>query len=242
MIVRELITAAPNADALLALTESELQLVLLGQVRAISDDPVRKMLTFDGAIGDLFYSGHYAQEKRDPVTRAVKRAWKALETAELIEEPDSTNGKAGYRVISAKGRTANTNVDLAAARVRRWLTPDLVHPKLHKACLNAFRTADYDTAVFEAFKTVEAEVRKKGGYDDTDFGVDLMSNAFDPNSGRLTEMSLPKPRRNARQRLFMGAMGDLRNPKGHGDPTITDPQIAIEEIMIASRLLRTIGV
>ena len=35
-------------------------------------------------------------------------------------------------------------------------------------------TGDFDTAVFEAFKKVEIEVRRKGGYPDTAIGVSLM--------------------------------------------------------------------
>lgn len=85
-------------------------------------------------------------------------------------------------------------------------------------------------------------MRAEGKFSESDFGVDLMSKAFDPDKGPLTDTALPRPRRNARQRLFMGAMGDLRNPRSHGDPTIFDPKIAIEEIMAASLLLRTIGV
>ena len=38
----------------------------------------------------------------------------------------------------------------------------------------------------------------------------------------------------------MGAMGELRNPKAHSDPTITDPREAIEELMTASLLLRMV--
>jgi hypothetical protein len=35
-----------------------------------------------------------------------------------------------------------------------------------------------------------------------------------------------------------GAMGELRNPKGHNDPSITDTLTAVEEMMTAGALLR----
>jgi uncharacterized protein (TIGR02391 family) len=241
MFVKELIDQAPTADSLLGLTEREQELVLLSFFRAVTDDSLRRMATCDGVVNELFGFGRYDVSRRTEVERAVVRAWRQLEAAQLIEEPDSYNGKNGFRVISAKGRTTNTDVDLAAAKVRAWLIPELVHAGLHGACLNAFRAGDYDTAVFEGFKAVEAAVRRIGGYGATDFGVAMMERAFDPTNGPLTDRSAPIPRRNARQRLFMGAMGELRNPRAHGDPTITEPRIAIEEILTASVLLRIVG-
>lgn len=241
MIVQELVAKAPSADALLAFTESELDLVLLNFIQAASDDKFRRMVTCDGVVTQLFGPGGYDLAKQEPVRRVVMRAWRSLEASLLIEEPDATNGKNGYRVVSAEGRTVDTSVDLAAVKVRNWLTPELLHPTLHGACLNAFKTGDYDTAVFEAFKAVEAAVRKKSGFNSTDFGVALMRKAFDPDNGPLTNKAAQKSRREARQRLFMGVIGELRNPKAHGDPTITNPQMAIEEILTASLLLRTVG-
>jgi len=105
MIVRELLTAAPTAAELLGLTDSELERILLEQVSAAGDDSLRRMLTCEGVITDLYYSGQYSTDKQDAVRRKVNRAWRALEQAELIEEPDPLNGKAGYRVITPKGRT-----------------------------------------------------------------------------------------------------------------------------------------
>jgi uncharacterized protein (TIGR02391 family) len=242
MYAKELLAAAPTADALLALTDKELQLLLLKFIREANNDTPRRPTTCDGTVDTLFSppSG-YELKKRDDVWKAVRRAWRTLEEAELIEWPDPTNGKNGYRIVSAKGMNVDTHVDLAKVSVRAWLTPELAHPRLRGACLNAFRSGDYDTAVYEAFKAVEATVRKKGGYKETDYGVKLMEKAFDPANGPLTDQSMPMPRRRARQKLFEGALGELRNPRAHGDPQIDDPQIAIEEILAASALLRIIG-
>lgn len=243
MPVKEIIDLLPTADRLLELTEDELQRVLLGFLAAAAKDPSRHFgATCEGTITELFGShGGYNMSRRDPVQRAIRRAWRALEKAELIEEPDSVNGKNGYRVISEKGRAVKTDVDFKAAKVRGWLAPELLHPELRGAALRAFAAGDYDTAVFEAFKAVEIAVRKKGRFPSTDFGVALMRKAFDPTSGPLRDTTAKPSRREARQNLFMGAMGELRNPKAHDDPTITDPQMAIEELMTASLLLRIIS-
>src|SRR5438046_336908 len=142
MIVDELKAQAPTAEALLGLTEKELQLVLLHAMR--SGGQMDRMATCDGLVTGLFDHARYDMGKRVVVTKAVIAAWRVLEAAGLIEEPDSQNGKNGYRIVSDKGMAVNTNVDLAAVLVRSWLTPDLVHPALHGACLNSFKAADYD--------------------------------------------------------------------------------------------------
>jgi hypothetical protein len=55
-------------------------------------------------------------------------------------------------------------------------------------------------------------VRKKGvgknGILDTDYGVDLMRKALDPEAGPLTDMKALMPRRSKRCELFTGAVGE----------------------------------
>jgi hypothetical protein len=68
-----------------------------------------------------------------------------------------------------------------------------------------------------------------------------MRKAFDPKSGLITDMAAQPPsRKDRRCELFTGAFGELRNPKAHGDPTITDPLIAVEELMTAGTLQRIV--
>ncbi len=241
---REVFAVAPTPDALLVLNDAELELVILDFLKALKRDQVRRMTTFEGLISALFQpgAGYSSAAKMPLVEKAVRRAWRALESAGLIEEPDPHNGRNGYRIVTEKGMAVNTAVDHAAAKVRDWLRPELLDPRLHGSCLNAFRNGDYDLAVFEAFKRVEAEVRRKGGYSASDFGAGLMNKAFDPSTGPLRDVPASPSRQRARQKLFEGAMGELRNPKAHaGDPPIADPRLAIEEILAASLLLRIVG-
>lgn len=56
----------------------------------------------------------------------------------------------------------------------------------------------------------------------------------------LSDMGAPRSRRDWRCELFTGAFGELRNPKAHQDPTITDPPVAVEEMMVASTLPRIV--
>jgi hypothetical protein len=88
-----------------------------------------------------------------------------------------------------------------------------------------FRRGDYDVAVFQAFKEVEVAVRKaanaKGaGYPDSDVGTTPMRNAFHPQTGPLTDMTVVPVEREAVAHLFSGAIGHAKNPTSHRDVVI----------------------
>lgn len=241
-----IISLFPSADALLNATEIEAERAVLRVYQERTDDPMRRMTTAQSVADELFEIGGYTYdaEKRTKTHRLIGRASKKLEDAGLIEIPDSFNGRNGFRIISEAGRKALSGVDFVAAKVRSQFSRDIFHPSLPDSAWNSFRSGDYDTAVFEAFKALECAIRKKGtgrnGITDKDFGVDLMLKAFDPSSGPLTDTSASPSRRKRRCELFTGAFGELRNPKAHGDPTITDPLAAVEEMMAAGVLQRVV--
>lgn len=232
----------PTADQLLAATDIELDRALLQYVAAASAGRTVGT-TRDGAAITLFERGGYEcpHSTSVEVRKVMSRAWKRLEDSDLIEEPDPDNGRNGYRVVSAKGRAALEEVDFGAAKARTAFTREMF-PQLPDAAWNAFRTGNYDTAVFEAFRAVEVAVRRKGNFAETDYGAKLMKMAFDPVSGPLRHTAVVTPsRREARLKLFEGAVGELRNPKAHSDPTITNTLTAVEEMMTAGALLRIVN-
>jgi hypothetical protein len=73
-----------------------------------------------------------------------------------------------------------------------------------------------------------------------DFEAPLMKRAFDPDTGPLRDKAALRGRRVARCELFTGAFGEIRNPKGHNDATITDAVVAAEELMAAGVLRRIV--
>jgi uncharacterized protein (TIGR02391 family) len=238
----EVIKQYPTASALLALSPDDLQRVLLSCIAATCNDSMYRMVTRDALANGFHELGGYPYNvnEREEVQRAVGRAWKALELAGFIEEPDPDNGRNGFRIATEEGKRAVGEFDYGAAKMRSQFTRDMFHSSLPDAAWNAFRSGDYDTAVFEAFKAVEVAVRKKGRHASTDHGVALMKKAFDPGTGPLADKTAPLSRQNARRNLFMGAMGEIRNPKAHNDPSITDPPIAVEEMMAAGVLQRIV--
>jgi hypothetical protein len=245
-VANSILILFPTADRLLEATEVEIERAVLLRVVECYADPVRRMVARDGVSVELFERGGYDYDvrKRTEIEKAIGLAWKRLEDAGLLEEPDFDNGKNGFRVPSEKGRAAAAKFDFAAAMTRGSFSRKMFHPLLPDAAWLAFRAGNHDAAVFEAFKAVEIAVRKKGlgknGIDTTDYGVDLMKKAFDPNAGPLSDKGASRPRRTRRCELFTGALGDLQNPKAHHDPATTDPLVAVEEMMVACALLRIV--
>jgi hypothetical protein len=241
-----IIAVFPTTDHLLNALDIEIERTLLRHVVEYTKDKMHPMVTCGSVATELFGHGGYVYDagKRRSVETRISRAWKALEDANLIEPPDIDNGRNGYRVVTDKGRSMDQQIDFEAAKVRGCFTRAMFHPALPASAWNAFRAGDYDLAVFDAFRAVEAAVRNKGrgknGILETDCGAALMKKAFDPDAGPLSDMTAARPRRSRRCELFCGAFGELRNPKAHGDPTIADPLMAVEELMTAGALQRIV--
>jgi hypothetical protein len=245
-LTNAILTLFSTADSLLEATDVELERAVLLRVVEYCRDSMHPWTTRDNVSNELFERGAYEYDarNRNEVAKAVGRSWKRLEDGGLIEEPDPDNGKNGYRIPSKAGKEAADKVDFAAARIRGRFTREMFHHSLPDAAWQALRVGDHDTAVFEALKAVEIAIRKKGigknGIIDNDHGVELMRKAFDPDKGPLSDMNADRRRRVRRCELFTGAFGELRNPKAHNDPVIADPMVAVEEMMVASTLLRIV--
>jgi hypothetical protein len=240
-------TLFPTLEAFLDASPIELERAVLRVYRERTDDQLRRMTTPQSIATELFEAGGYTSNdphRRNEVDIRISRASKMLDDTQLIQEPDTTNGKNGFRVISDKGRQIVGEVDFIAARIRSRYSRDMFHADLPDAAWNAFRSGDYDTAVYEAFKALESSIRKKGigqnSIGATDHGVSLMLKAFDVNAGPLTDKAAPKGRTERRRELFSGAFGELRNPVAQGDPKITDPLVAVEEMIAAGMLQRIV--
>jgi hypothetical protein len=160
-----------SAEQLLAAPDREVERVLLCHIVEYCANGMHPMATRDSISNGLFDANGYTysiQAKSD-VQRVIGRAWKALEDAGFIEEPDPDNGRNGFRVPSAKGRSAHASTDYIGLFMRSKFSRDMF-PALPDAAWNAFTVGDYDTAIFEAFKSLEVAVRTKGGFTSVDFG------------------------------------------------------------------------
>lgn len=125
--------------------------------------------------------------------------------------------------------------------IGKWtLVPTLLfHPLIVKKAYPSLRREEFDTAVFRAFKAVEVQVRKLTKLPADVVGTPLMRKAFDPESGLLTDKTVPKAEREALSHLFAGSIGCYKNPHSHRDVELTFNE-AFEMMLVASHLLQVL--
>ncbi len=114
-----------------------------------------------------------------------------------------------------------------------------IHPLIIKKSFSLLENGEYESAVFQAFKVIETNIRMKIKAKPEDIGVKLIRKAFNPENGHLTDYELPKAEREAFANYLAGAFGYYKNPCSHRDIKI-DFISAFERIVVASDLLKTI--
>lgn len=114
-----------------------------------------------------------------------------------------------------------------------------VHPLIVKKSLPLLNSGQLESAVLQAFKTLETRIRLKLNAENHEVGQKLIRRAFDPDKGPLTNYTLPKAEREAFSNYFAGAFGFYRNPCSHRDVDL-DPISAFERIVVASTLLKVV--
>ncbi|MCA1807212.1 MAG: TIGR02391 family protein [Actinobacteria bacterium] len=187
--------------------------------------------------GQTLFSS-YPQEHQEPARMILMEAWVELLRDGLVApEPGSTYG---VYFVTRRGREVATQARHQEFLHARLFPVGAIHPLLDEGVFPLFLRRQFEAAVFQAFKTVEVEVRRAGQFLDTEYGVDLMRTAFHPDRGVLSDPAEPKAEREALAALFAGAIGRFKNPSSHRHVQITDAREAVEMIQFASHLLRIV--
>lgn len=114
-----------------------------------------------------------------------------------------------------------------------------VHPKIIEKSFSLLQSGEFESAVFQAFKIIETNIREKISADPEEIGVKLIRRAFNPKNGDLTDYKLPKVEREAFANYIAGAFGYYKNPCSHRDIEM-DFISAFDRIVVASDLLKII--
>jgi uncharacterized protein (TIGR02391 family) len=239
-MLTELVEKFPEAGRLLELPAAQLDAVLLWRIaaRVNNPNPLATKFVYQDEISGLYPIGvnaSYGQSQA--VDLALMESWERLKSSSIIMQAP---GQARDNMtLTARGKevagTGNVDEIMARANLRR----EMIHPLLRTSVYDSFAAGHYDTAVRDAFVIVEDRVKTASGIKG-DVGVKLMRAAFNPNGGpqTLTDMNLPIAERERLADLFAGAIGTFKNPLSHKVLGNSDPALVIEELMLASRLLR----
>ena len=240
--MKELLKSSAGREDLLDLTREDLAYALLHCMQERRSDPIHPV-NRDAAVSELFSitdpispMDRRALEKK--LDTAFRKAFEQLESWELIEPAEGMNGKNGYIVLTEKVVKTDARVDFEGLRQRRLLVAEMLHPALRADVHADFLAGKFGKAVFGAFKIVEMQVRKVSRLTESEHGAVLMQVAFNEKNGPLTDPNESPTQQKALRLLFEGALGRFRNPEGHTDRVFADAMEPMQEVMLASRLLR----
>ena len=236
--MNSLFAMIPDVDTLLSLEPEELAGVLLVYLKSLPprDSQLNRHNFFHNP--DKTFA-QYPQEQLENVANAFLAAWVWLEREGLIL-PRVGAGHSDWIFVSRRAERMASRENFVAYRSARLLPRAQLHPAIAGPVSATFARGDYDTAVFQAFKEIEVAVRSAGGFTNDDFGVDLMREAFNKDTGPLRDKEAIVSERLAVGHLFAGAIGLFKNPASHRYVGLNDPHEVVELIMLASLLLRII--
>jgi uncharacterized protein (TIGR02391 family) len=176
-----------------------------------------------------------SREEQQHAAICISSAWMWLKVNGLLCPDPGTNSS--WDRITPLGREVRDRSGLQALLSSQELPERLLHPSLLVDVRPLFLQRRFDTAVFESFKALEVAVRSSAGYGPEKIGVSLMSAAFHPENGPLTDRSLEQGERVALQQLMVGAIGSYKNPSSHRKVELGSDE-AREMIVLASHLLK----
>jgi hypothetical protein len=147
----------------------------------------------------------------DRVEARASDAWDLLLRLGLIRELVHQNGSLTAEFTERGKAVVGRDPDLRRARAETRIDMGL-HPLLEAEVKAHFMRGDYTTAVFEAMREVEIQVRELAEFDATDLGPHLMRKAFDAQTGVLRDHGRPTAENESTSHLFAGAIG-LKEPR-----------------------------
>jgi len=185
----------------------------------------------------------------DPNNREVKRFEAAIFPG-IVRSPHTVRS-GQFAEAEQKGTIRANNMLRAFVERLRYQGASLatptrelgnIHPLIREASGALYEDGHYTSAIFEAFKAVEARVRDLTRIDDS--GRSLMAAAFggDGPPLPLNQMNTrsDQDEQEGFKLIFMGAQQGIRNPKAHDVVVQEDADRALDYLALASLLMRRI--
>lgn len=182
----------------------------------------------------------YAQPNQpadNAVGIACSSAWSWLEANGFIaRHPEQDNE---WYLPTQQGEALRNHQALRRFMTSEQLPEVFLHPEFLPHVRPLFFQSRFETAVFEAFKTLEVAIRTAANLGHDLVGVALASRAFHPDDGPLTNQQSERGERVALMNLMAGAIGSYKNPSSHRRVEIEAAE-ARDMIMLASHLLKIV--
>lgn len=237
--MRKLTELVPDVETLLEMEPAELAGVAIEQLIS-AEKAGEKNLLHPAA----FCRQHESfGQKLDPgvaerITKQLAEALSWLKTHGLIaSSPESP--VSGYFFVTRMGREVGSGKSLVAFRKAGELPKERMHLSIADRCHAQYIRGEFDSAVFEAYKTLEVKVREAAKLPQSLLGTALARRAFDAQNGPLSDKTQEIGERQALSDLMAGAIGSYKNPHSHRRVELT-PEEAAEMIMLASHLIRIV--
>ena len=224
-----------DPEALLALEPDELAGLVLEYLNSLPSSELGQLNRYNFSLSHTVQE--YPDQYKNEISHALMEAWVWLENEGLIAPEPGKQGE--WVFITRRGRRVKKSTNLEAYHRINLLPKQLLHPVIDHKVYPLFLRGEYDTAVFQAFKEVEVTVRNAGNYTEKDYGVNLMRQAFHPETGTLTDVNQLPAEKDAVLALFAGSIGLYKNPSSHRNVDITAVEAA-EAIIFASHLLKIV--
>ncbi len=229
-IYREL----PSTDVMLQMEPEELAPLIL---RYLKKQPEGSINRHNFSLAqDYDFNQKHNHNIQKKYAECLMEAWMYLERQGFIApKPGQTDD---WAFVTRKGQKVVDAQNFETYNFSYLLPAEGLDPILLQKVRASFIRGDYDTAVFQAFKEVEIRVRDKAKLTDSDYGLDLITQAFKTTGGILTNKVAVKSEQVARFNLFAGAIGTYKNPPSHRDVVLNDPKEVADIIHFANLLLR----
>lgn len=235
--LRSLQTLIPEAQAIIEMAPSDLAGYVL-EVLMSADQMERGIWNRRNfcmqAAREYVSQGQPSDER---IGVACSSAWAWLESNGLIaRHPEQDNE---WYLPTRLGETLRNHQELRQFLTSEQLPEAFLYPELLQHARPLFFQSRFETAVFEAFKTLEVSIRAAAGLGPELVGVSLVSRAFNPDDGPLTDQEVERGERVALMNLMAGAIGSYKNPSSHRRVEL-EANEARDMIILASHLLKIV--
>ena len=187
------------------------------------------------SIVPKWINDYYQIELESTEIQLVCDAVQELKASNLITR-DSRQYSDNFVVLTESGKEVvekQKDPDIFGLRLEQVVK----NGELLSRCLGHFTSEEYEDSVFNAFKLVEEKVRNKAGLGAGDLGVDLMTKALHPRTGKLVipTCKLP-PEQEGVYNLFKGAIAFYKNPSSHRS-VVYDNRLSVIRVIALAELL-----